>query len=156
MSEQRRPEYWRQEASDDRAFFRRQLIRYGIVFLILLGFFSIILWFVTTGIRYSATRVERTTSPSYVVSGVVRDADTGAPIPWAHIADSLSGHPPHFETTADRSGQFQLATLPEPHSIAAAALGYRPAAAVIGSRWFFWAPKGEERIELRLKPDPER
>ena len=67
----------------------------------------------------------------------------------------MTGHPPHFETTADHSGNFQLSTIPEPHQISVAALGYRPQAIVVGSHWFFWNPKGKEQLDVRLKPESE-
>ena len=65
-------------------------------------------------------------SPTWRISGTVRDAVTREPVPWALVEDDPAGQPPFFRTDADYRGAFELVTLAEPHRIRASAPGYHP------------------------------
>lgn len=142
-------EFWEEEDSAGRRDMRRYAMRWILVFAILIGVISFAIWWSSSAVHFSSSRVEQTTRPTYRVTGIVRDA-AGQPVPWAEIGDELSGRPPFSHTTADRFGAFELLTIAEPHRIQVSALGYRPATVEIGKAWYMWMPKGAEKIEIAL------
>src|SRR5262249_5743804 len=99
-----------------------------------------------------AARITASNAPTYRVWGTVRDAQSGHPIPWAAVADELSGDP-EFRTDADATGCYSLLTLAAPHQVRFSAVGYRALAVRVGKPWFVWWPKGEERHDIALSPE---
>lgn len=147
-------EFWEEESHGDRREMKKQAARWGLLFILLCCFAGFAIWWASSAVRFSASRVQATTDPAYRVSGVVRDAVTGRAVPWAEIADAPSGRPPLFHTTADRLGAFDLLTIAEQHNILINALGYRPGSARVGKAWYTWMPKGRERMDIQLQKEP--
>lgn len=147
------PEFWQEEAKDDRREMQKQVLRWGLLFVLLCCFAGFAIWWASSAVNFSASRVESTTGATYRVKGVVRDASTGAPVPWAEIGDAPSGHPPLFHTTADRLGEYDLLTIAEQHNILISALGYKPGSARVGKVWYSWMPKGTETLDIKLQKE---
>lgn len=82
---------------------------------------------------------------------MVKDSKSGEPVPWAVIADDLSGRSPWSHATADRRGVYELLTLAEPHKINITANGYQARSIQIGRQWFLWMPSGSERLDIELE-----
>ncbi len=146
-------EFWEEEAGAQGEDLRKHLVRWVLVFAGLCAAVFFTIWWASSAVRFSASRVTASTAPSYRVSGVVRDARSGAPIPWAEIGDDPAGQPPFFRTTADRFGAFALLTIAEVHRIRVSALGYKPSMVQIGKAWFQWLPWGRERLNIALQPE---
>jgi hypothetical protein len=128
----------------------RYVFRLTAAFLLLFGAVSFAFWWSGSAVRFGASRAAGQASPTWRVEGVVRDAITYEPIPWARVEDDPGGRPPLFQTDADQRGSFALLTLPEPHRVQISAPNYRTARIQIGRAWYLWAPKGEEKREFRL------
>jgi hypothetical protein len=110
-------------------------------------------WWSGSAIRFGAERVTASNTPTYRIWGTVLDAQTRKPIPWAAVEDDPAGNPPYFRTDADQNGAYSLLTLAEPHVVRISANGYRTAILNIGRAWFIWWPRGEERHEVKLRPE---
>jgi hypothetical protein len=143
-------EFWEEEAIEDRQDMRKQAIRWGFVFAFLIAGMVFAVWWSSSAVSFSSSRVDASTNPSYRVKGIVRDAATGAPIPWAEVSDDASARPPLFHSTADRFGGYELRTIAEPHAVVYTALGYLPATVHIGKAWYLWMPSGAENVDVRL------
>ncbi len=143
-------EFWEEEAVEERKQMGKQALKWGLLFLLLCGGLFFALWWASSAVRFSSSRVQANTGATYRVFGVVKDALSGAPVAWAEIVDEPSGHPPHFQTTADRFGVFELSTIAEPHYLLVNALGYRQERVRIGQAWYTWMPKGEEKKDIAL------
>lgn len=131
----------------------RQAIRLAAAFGLLFGGVFFAFWWSGAAIRFSASRVADRAEATWRVIGTVRDRVTHAPVPWAVVTDDPEGHPPLFHTDADRSGRFELLTLPEPHQIRVTASGYRSASVRVGRAWFLWLPRGRESHDIELAPE---
>lgn len=142
-----------EESADLRRYFVRQTIRLAVVFGLLFGVVFFAFWWSGSAIRFSASRVAERAEATWRVAGTVRDGVTHAPVPWAAVADDPEGHPPFFHTDADRSGWFELLTLPEPHRIRVTAAGYKMATVRVGRAWFLWLPRGRESRDVNLDPE---
>ena len=70
-------------------------------------------------------RVTALAGPQYALTGVVRDASTGAPLGGAHAAALFSGVT-HYATT-DGSGAFDLGTAAGPTAVTVGRVGYEDA-----------------------------
>ena len=147
------PEFWREESLDDRREMRRLALRWGLLFFGLLAFMFFALWWASQALQFGASRVDGSARPTYVVSGFVRSAVTGAAVPFAAVTDEPASRPPLFETRADVRGSFILMTLAEPHKLRVSALGFKPGELRVGKAWYRWFPHGSERIEVRLEPE---
>ena len=147
-------EFWEEEGQDDRREMRKQVLRWSLLFLLLCGGVFFAIWWASAAVNFSSSRVQATTGPTYRINGIVRDAATGSPVPWAEITDAPSGRPPLFHTTADRFGAYELLTIAEPHHLFVAALGYRPANIRVGKAWYMWMPKGAEKVDIKLQKEP--
>ena len=136
---------------------RELLFRYAFrvtaAFLLLFGAVFLAFWWSGSAVRFGASRAAGQAVPTWRVEGVVRDAITHEPIPWARIEDDPGGRPPLFQADADHRGSFALLTLPEPHRIQISAPNYRTARVQIGRQWYLWLPKGEEKREFQLVPE---
>lgn len=146
-------EFWEEQAREDGPDLRRQILRWLLLFAGLTAAAVFVLWWSGSALHYTASRLDNSAAAGYKVSGIVRDSMSGAAIAWARVADTGEGKPPHFETTADREGKFELITISEPHRIQASALGYRPALIAVGRAWYMWMPKGAEHIDIHLQPE---
>lgn len=146
-------EFWEEEDQDNRRQMQKQVMRWALLFILLCCFAAFAIWWASSAINFTTSRVDATTGATYRVRGVVRDAVTGAPVPWAEVGDAPSGRPPLFHTTADRNGAYELLTIAEQHTILVNALGYRPATARVGKAWYAWMPKGAEKLDIKLQKE---
>ena len=147
------PEFWEEQAVEDQRDLRKQVVRWSFLLVLLIAFLGFAAWWASSAIHFSASRVERSTGPSYHVAGIVRDAATGMPVPWAEIADDPAGRAPLFHASADRLGAFELLTIAEPHNVVVSALGYRAANLRVGRAWYLWMPRGSEQVVIKLARD---
>lgn len=145
-------EFWEEEGIACRRDMRRYAVRWALIFAALIGGVFFAMWWSSSAVHFSSSRVQQTTGPTYRVTGIVQDS-AGKAAAWAEISDDLSGRPPFFHTTADRFGAFELLTIAEPHKIQVSALGYKPATAQVGRAWYLWMPKGAEKIEIVLRTE---
>jgi hypothetical protein len=148
-------EFWHEETRDERALLRRLAFRWTLVFGLLFGGVLFAFWWAGSAVEFSTSRTQQSTRATWRVLGTVRSAATGEPIPWAHVRDDPGGHPPHFEATADHMGNFELATIAEPHNVLVTAIGFRPGSVRVGRVWYIWMPRGEERVTIALEPEPK-
>jgi hypothetical protein len=149
-------EFWQVEPEDGRKAFAKQVLRWTVVFLALVGGVLFAFWWSGSAIQFGASRVTETTPATYSLVGVVLDSKTGAPIPWVNVRDDPSGRPPLHEALGGMDGTFRLDTIAEPHSVVFSALGYREKRVKIGRIWYIWMPSGQERVEIRLDPEPKK
>jgi len=147
------PEFWRDQEREARGEMRRQTVRWGLIFAAILASVIFVVWWATSAIGFSASRVEATTAATWRVWGTVRDARTGAPVAWAQVGDDPAGRPPLFGVTAAVDGAYDLTTIAEPHEVVATALGYRAKRTRIGRGWYLWLPKGSEQADIALEPE---
>jgi hypothetical protein len=128
----------------------RYLFRLAAVFLLL--FAAVFLAFRWSGaaVRYGSLRVSGQTAPAWKVRGVVLDARTHQPVPWARVEDDPAGRPPLFHSDADHLGAFELLTLAERYRVRISAQNYVTSYVDIGRMWFLWLPRGEEVREFQL------
>jgi hypothetical protein len=138
--------------SSERRVFERLLVRCAIVFGVLLGGLSVLFWMLAQGIQRGTAQMQNPGASTYAVKGTVRDARTGRPVPWVEVADDAASHVSPQRATGDLHGSFLLQTRADPHPIRVTALGYRPRTVWVGSRWFFWASRGEQ-VEVKLEPE---
>ena len=54
------PEFWDEEGKDDRLEMRKQVIRWSILFLVLCGGVFFAVWWASSAVHFSASRVEAT------------------------------------------------------------------------------------------------
>lgn len=149
------PSTFEEEQSRDlRREYLRFLFRCAIAFAVAFAFICAAVWWSSRAIRFAGTRAADRGVPTWSVSGVVRDAATGAPIAWAAIADDPAGLPPFFHADAGLDGRFELVTLAEPHRLRVTAPGYRDGLVKVGRPWFAWTPGGSERVEVDLVREP--
>lgn len=148
------PEFWRDEISDDRKQIRRMILRWGLVFVVVLVGIMFAIWWAGEALKFSTSRLDESTVARYKITGVVRNAATGEPIPFASIEDGPDGRPPLFGATADLHGSYILMTIAEPHTIQISALGYKAAEQRIGKIWYRWFPYGSEQLNFALQPEP--
>jgi hypothetical protein len=130
----------------------RPILRLAIVFTLLFAGVFFALWWAGSAVRFSAARAADRSSPTWRVSGTVRDAATREPIPWALIEDDPAGPPPYFRTDADYRGSFELLTLANTHRIRVSAPGYQAMVLNVGRAWFLWMPRGNEKKNIELWP----
>jgi hypothetical protein len=141
-----------EEIQTERSETRRLMVRMAAGFAALFAFVFFAFWWSGSAIRFGASRVTGSNTPTYRVWGTVRDAQSHQPIPWAAIEDDAAGSPPFFRTDADATGVYALLTLAAPHAVQISAVGYHPISVRIGKPWFIWWPRGEERIDVTLIP----
>lgn len=147
------PEFWEEQSADDQRDLRKQIVRWAILFALLIAGVVFAFWWAGSAVHFSASRVEQTTGPTYRVTGIVRDAATGQPVPWAEITDDPAGRPPFFHASADRFGAYELLTIAELHNVRVSALGYRPATFPVGKAWYVWLPRGSEKLDIKLQKE---
>ena len=141
-------------ARDLRKRYWKLAIRYAIAFAVLFAApYAVVRWS-TSSVGFASARTGGRSAPRWVVWGVVRNAVTHAPVPWASIGDDPAGLPPHFHADADLHGAFELLTMAEPHWLRITAPGYRPASVRVGRVWFLWRPRGREQRDVELVPEP--
>jgi hypothetical protein len=146
-------EFWQEEARLAEREVRQQLVRYSVVFALLFAGVCFAMWWAGQTIHFSAARVDATVKPTWRVFGVVTDASSGEPVPFAQISDGQEGPGPHFSAQADHLGHYELLTLAEPHDVHVSALGYQAARTRIGRSWYSWMPSGDERADVALQPE---
>lgn len=142
-----------EQSSAERSEARRQLLRLAVAFALLFTAVFFAFWWSGSAVRFGAARVTDASVPTWQVSGTVRNALTGEPVPWARVEDDSAGHAPHYRAEADQHGVYTLLTLAEPHRVRVMAVGYRPAAIDVGRQWFLWMPEGAERRDIELTPE---
>ena len=146
-------EYWEEEELNERREMRSFFAKWAIIFVALLAFVAFVLWWASSALSYSASRVGEAGKPTYKVTGVITDSRSGAPVPWAKVRDDPERRPPLFEATSDFFGKFELMTLPEAHNLIVVAYGHKPKQVAIGKKWYLWMPSGEEEVEIVLDPE---
>ena len=150
-----RPASFPEEVDGDlRRQYGKQAIRYVAAFAALFAAGCAVVWWSTATVRFASARTGMRAAPTWTVAGVVRNSLTGAPVPWARVSDDPAGLPPLFHAEADLRGGFELLTMAEPHRLRITAPGYLPATIAVGRRWFFWTPRGRERRDVKLTPEP--
>lgn len=137
---------------EDRLALHRTLARWILAFVVIFSFAAMAFWWSGSAVRYSAARVQNRSNPTYQVTGVVTDAQTHQPIPWAEISTDFQFGGAFFSTTTDQHGQYSINTLPEPHDLIVKANGYQSARVRVGKQWFSWTPHGSERKDAELTP----
>ena len=147
------PEFWRDEAGEERRLFRKQAVRVSLIFVGFCAAVCFAFWWSSSAVNFGASRIGATTAATYIVSGRVTDAKSGRPVPWVDVQDDPGGPAPHHRTLASLHGEFELHTVAEPHYLVFTALGYKPARHKVGRVWYLWMPSGAERIEVRLEPE---
>ena len=148
------PEFWQEEPAESQKLYRKQAVRWGLLFVCLCAGVFFAFWWSGSAVHFGASRVTETTAPTFRLLGTAIDAKTGAAIPWVSVQDDPAGHPPLFQTLGDVNGSFELITIPEPHYVIFSALGYRSRRVKIGKIWYLWMPSGDERMQVRLEPEP--
>src|SRR5437868_4366529 len=99
-----RPQDESEEAVEMRALFTRTALRMTAAFALLFGGVFFAFWWSGSAIRFGAARTAEQATPTWHVSGTVRNSLTAEPVPWAVVEDDPSGRPPFFRTEADHSG----------------------------------------------------
>ena len=130
-------------------------MRVSVAFAIV--FFALIcaaVWWSSRAVRFAGLRAADRGTPTWTISGVVRDAATRGPVPWAAVADDPAGQPPLFRADAGLDDSFELLTLAEPHRLRVTAPGYRPVLVKVGRPWFAWRPSGSEQVDVELVREP--
>lgn len=135
-----------------RELFLRTALRLTASFAILFGGVFFAFWWSGSAIRFGAARAADQASPAWRVSGIVRNAVDGQPVPWALVEDDPAGRPPFFRADADYRGAFELITFAEQHHIRVSSPGYRPAVLEVGRAWFLWLPKGGQTVNIDILP----
>ena len=131
----------------------RYLVRCSVVFLVLFGAVFFAFRWSGAAVRFGALRATGRAEATWHLKGVVRDAVSGEPIPWATVEDDPGGQPPFFRTDADLNGSFELVTLAERHRVRISAPNHRDLVAPAGRLWYLWLPSGEEHRTFVLEPD---
>ena len=135
-----------------RDLFARTALRLTAAFALLFGAVFFAFWWSGSAIRFGTARTAGVASPTWRITGTVRSAATGQPVPWAVVEDDPAGRPPFFRTDADHTGIYQLVTFAEPHRIRVSSPGYRAAVFDVGRAWFLWMPKGGEKVNVEINP----
>ncbi|MBS1856262.1 MAG: carboxypeptidase regulatory-like domain-containing protein [Acidobacteria bacterium] len=133
----------------------RHALRIAAIFFVVFGAVFFAFRWSGAAVRFGAMRAAGAAAPTWRVTGVIRDARTGEPIPWASVEDDPAGRPPLFRADADIEGRYDLLTLAEPHRLRVSAPGYRTRVLRIGRIWYLWLPRGEERSNPRLDPSTD-
>jgi hypothetical protein len=137
----------------DRVSLHRTLARWILAFVVIFGFAAMAFWWSGSAVQYSAARVQNRSHPTYQVTGVITDAVTHHPIPWAEISTDFQFGGAFFSTSTDQNGQYALNTLAEPHDLIVKANGYQSARVHVGKQWFSWTPRGSEKRDAELTPN---
>ena len=143
---------WEAEQEGAGGRWTRAVLRLAVIFALLFGCVFFAFWWAGSAVNFTAARAADRSVPTWIVNGVVRDAVTRQPIPWALIEDDPAGQPPFYRTDADLRGVFSHSTLAEPHRVRVSAPGYAPQLISIGRAWFVWMPRGSERRNFELVP----
>ncbi len=142
-----------EQSAAERVEARGQLLRLAAAFALLFAAVFFAFWWSGSAVRFGASRVAGALTPTWQVSGAVRNALTGEPVPWAHVEDDPAGQPPYYQADADQYGAYTLLTLAASHRLRVTAMGYQPASVTVGRQWFVWMPKGAERRDIELTPE---
>jgi hypothetical protein len=142
-----------EERQEDRLSMHRTMARWILAFIAIFCFAAMAFWWSGSAVRYSAARVQNRSNPTYQVTGVVTDARTHQPIPWAEISTDFQFGGAFFSTTTDQNGLYSLNTLAEPHGLIVKANGYVSTRLQVGKQWFSWTPHGSERRDAELTAD---
>ncbi len=141
-----------EERAAERVTLHRTLMRWALAFLTIFALAAMAFWWSGSAVRYSAARVQNRSNPTYQITGVITDAQTHKPIPWAEISTDFQFGGAFFSTTTDVNGQYSILTLAEPHDLVVKANGYRIARIHVGKQWFSWMPHGSEKRNVDLTP----
>lgn len=153
----RAEEFWQEEERSARREMGRQFARWLVLFVALFSFGCFVVWWAAQTVRYGAARSGTISAPpEWRIYGIVRDASTGEPVPFARIGDGPDARPPRFSSTADHLGHYELHTLPERHEVTVSAIGYRHRTIKVGREWYAWMPSGDERVDFHLTREEGR
>ena len=150
--EERGKEFWEEEAEQTRKDVRGATLRLVLIFVgVLLGL-TFVLWRSHAAIEFASSRIQGQADARYRITGIVKNASTGAPIPWPSLQDELDGKV-LFQGSGKVDGTFELNTVASAHGLGVSAFGYRGAVVQVGRPWFTWLPTGSEHVEVRLTPE---
>ena len=135
-----------------RSLFLRTAVRMTAAFALLFGGVFFAFWWSGSAIRFGAARAADRATPTWRVTGIVRNSLTGEPVPWALVEDDPGGRPPFFRCDADQAGAYELLTFAEPHRLRVSSPGYQPSTVEVGRAWFLWMPSGGEKKGMELTP----
>lgn len=145
--------FFDEEREADRVALHRTMARWILAFVLIFCAAAMAFWWSGSAVRYSAARVQNRSKPTYQVTGVVTDAHTHQPVPWAEISTDFQFGGAFFSTTSDQNGRYFINTLAEPHDLVVKANGYQSARLHVGKQWFSWTPQGSEKLNAELVPD---
>jgi hypothetical protein len=114
-----------------------------------LGF---LLWRSQAAIEFASAHIQGNAEAKYRVSGVVRNAVNGKPVPWPVIHDEFDGKV-YFQGSGKFDGSFEFTTITAPHAVRVTAFGFRHGTVRVGKPWFTWLPAGSEKVDVRLMPE---
>jgi hypothetical protein len=138
--------------ADSRQLFVRTALRLAAAFALIFGGVFFAFWWSGSAIRFGTARAANRATPTWRVSGAVRNAATRQPVPWALVEDDPSGRPPFFRTDADHAGVYELLTFAEPHRIRVSSPGFQTRVLDVGRPWFVWMPEGREKVNIDIRP----
>jgi hypothetical protein len=145
--------FFDEERAADRVALHRTLARWVVAFVLIFCAAAMAFWWSGSAVQYSAARVQNRSKPTYQITGVVTDARTHRPVPWAEISTDFQFGGAFFSTTSDQNGQYSINTLAEPHDLMVKANGYQSARLHVGKQWYSWTPHGSEKLNAELVPD---
>ncbi len=141
-----------EERHEDRLVLHRMVMRWILAFGVIFAFAAMAFWWSGSAVNYSAARVQNRTKPTYQINGIVTDAQTHRPVPWAEISTDFQFGGAFFSTNTDQNGQYALTTLAEPHDLVVKANGYQSGRIHVGKQWFSWTPHGSEKRRRTHSP----
>ncbi len=142
-----------EQRSEEWAQNRRRLLYCLLAFTAVFLFISLVYWWAGKALYFSSTRVRRENVAEFKVWGVVRDAKTAKPVPWAVVEDDPLGAPPFYRTDADQNGAYTLMTLAPTHRLRVSARGYRSKRVIAGRVFLQWRVGGEQNLDVALDPE---
>jgi hypothetical protein len=143
-------EFWEEEAEETRRDLRSASLKLLVLFLSVLTVLGFLLWRSQAAIEFASSHIQGQTDRRYQLTGIVRDAATGKPVPWPLLHDEFDGRV-YFQGSGKPDGTFAFATVTTAHKLVVTAFGFRPATVPVGRPWFTWLPAGSESLEVRLQ-----
>src|SRR5437016_5410509 len=74
-------EFWEEESIAGRRDMRRYALRWALIFAALIGGIFFAIWWSSSAVHFSSSRVQQTTGPTYRVTGRIHDS-AGNAVPW--------------------------------------------------------------------------
>ncbi|MBI4904430.1 MAG: hypothetical protein HY820_12385 [Acidobacteria bacterium] len=145
-------EFWEEEQEETRRDVHNATLKLVAIFAAILLALGFMLWRSQEAIGFAASHISGQADSRYIVTGKVKSAKTGQPVPWPALHDEYDGKT-YSDTTGKHDGTFVLSTIATAHHLRVSAFGYKPATVRIGKPWFTWLPSGSEKLEIVLQPE---